>query len=388
MFTVDSLALVAVGACALFFSVAILLTRPWHSHLTADFENSGVQKHHTGSPPRVGGLAVMAGVAAGWAWLDQSGLPAAAEAAGLLALIGLCSLPAVFAGLLEDLTKRIKPRWRLLASGAGAVLGMLMLGAVVPGVGLAWLDPVVQWWPVGAAMTLLLVSGFTQAMNIIDGLNGLAAGLTILMMGATAYVANTVGDPALVHLCLVLAAAVAGFLVLNFPRGLLFLGDGGAYFLGFVMALIWVLLLVRNPGEVSPWFCIAVSFHPTMETIYSIVRRKVRASGASHPMAPDTLHMHTLVYKRRCRHLLFAFPWLEKWVANSAATVVVLILALPSILASVFAAHSTGWLLLLLLASVGLYLLAFMRLLRFGRLQRPALKATHAHRLEKLKGAS
>src|ERR1700694_4466162 len=98
--------------------------------------------------------------------------------------------------------------------------------------------------------------------------------------------------------CLVLGGAILGFLMLNFPRGLIFLGDGGAYMIGFLIAEFAVLLVERN-SEVSPWFALALLAYPVMETLFSIYRKRV-LRGQS-PGDPDGLHLHMLIYKRLVR---------------------------------------------------------------------------------------
>jgi hypothetical protein len=90
---------------------------------------------------------------------------------------------------------------------------------------------------------------------------------------------------------------VLGFFVWNFPAGLIFLGDGGAYFLGF-----WspnsILLLVRNP-EVSPLFPLLVCIYPVFETLFSIYRR--RSCAPCRRSMPDGIHLHSLIYRRVMR---------------------------------------------------------------------------------------
>ena len=73
----------------------------------------------------------------------------------------------------------------------------------------------------------------------------------VMMLGAIAYVANQVGDDTVATLALMGAGAVLGFFFWNFPGGLIFLGDGGAYFLGFYVAELGILLLARNPGGLA-----------------------------------------------------------------------------------------------------------------------------------------
>jgi len=93
-------------------------------------------------------------------------------------------------------------------------------------------------------------------------------------------------------------ASTIGFLVWNYPKGVLFAGDGGAYFLGFAIAELAVLLVHRN-SEVSPWFALLVLWYPVWETLFSMYRRK--AIRGRSPADPDGLHLHTLVYRRVVR---------------------------------------------------------------------------------------
>jgi len=95
--------------------------------------------------------------------------------------------------------------------------------------------------------------------------------------------------------------AVAGFLVFNFPRGLIFAGDGGAYVIGFFIAELSVLLVTRHP-TVSPWFPLLLVAYPVWETLFSVYRKKV-LRGQS-PGMPDGLHFHMLVYKRLVRWMV------------------------------------------------------------------------------------
>jgi UDP-GlcNAc:undecaprenyl-phosphate GlcNAc-1-phosphate transferase len=149
-------------------------------------------------------------------------------------------------------------------------------------------------------------------------------------------------------------AATLGFLIWNFPRGMLFAGDGGAYFLGFAIAELAVLLVHRN-SEVSPWFALLVLWYPVWETLYSMYRRKRRGHS---PADPDGLHLHTLVYRRILR--------LRNPVMRSAATTVCLVgLSLLTVVPAALFWEET-WLLQAFAAGfAGIYLWLYWRIVRF-----------------------
>ena len=108
------------------------------------------------------------------------------------------------------------------------------------------------------------------------------------------------GDRELFIMAVCLVAATLGFLMLNYPRGLIFAGDGGAYFWGFTLALIGILLVQRHP-QVSPWYPLLLLIYPIWETVFSTYRKLVR--GQSPGMA-DALHLHQLVYRRIVKAIL------------------------------------------------------------------------------------
>jgi UDP-GlcNAc:undecaprenyl-phosphate GlcNAc-1-phosphate transferase len=120
----------------------------------------------------------------------------------------------------------------------------------------------------------------------------------IISTAAIAFVAFKVGDLVLVYPALILIGAVMGFFIWNYPRGLVFLGDGGAYLIGFVISALSILLVHRNP-TVSPWFVLLVNVYPVFETLFTIWRRYIH-EGRSAGL-PDGAHFHSLIYRRVLR---------------------------------------------------------------------------------------
>jgi UDP-N-acetylmuramyl pentapeptide phosphotransferase/UDP-N-acetylglucosamine-1-phosphate transferase len=147
-------------------------------------------------------------------------------------------------------------------------------------------------------ITVFAVAGVANSVNIIDGFNGLASMCAAIMLASFGYVAFQVGDNLVLTMAVVGVGAILGFFFWNFPLGLVFLGDGGAYFLGFWVAETAILLIHRNES-VSPLFPLLVCVYPIFETLFSIYRRVVvRSRPAS---MPDGIHLHSLVYRRIMR---------------------------------------------------------------------------------------
>lgn len=263
-----------------------------HLHVSSDHADSGPQKFHSRPTPRIGGIALLGGGLAGAALAWWNG-----EADGAwLALFAVALLPVWGAGMLEDITKRVGPSARLLATFAAAGLGIWLLDARIERLDLPWVDEWLVTIPLlSVALTLVAAGGISHAINIIDGFNGLAGVVVILILGALAWVCHQVGDAGLMLVCLCFAAASFGFLLWNYPRGAIFAGDGGAYLWGFVIAEVSVLLVHRH-DEVSAWFPMLLVAYPVWETLFSIWRRKFLRKHAA--LQPDSLHLHQLIFRR------------------------------------------------------------------------------------------
>lgn len=284
----------AAFAVSLIATLLIVHSAKMHAHLSLDHDVSGPQKFHARPVPRIGGVGIVLGLLAAGLLLWAVDARAARIAMWLL----LCGAPAFGAGLIEDVTKRVSPRNRLLSVAVAALLAAWLLDTVITRTDIPGLDWLVGW-PLGAALvTTFAVAGIANSVNIIDGFNGLASMCSMLMLGALAYVAFQVGDPVVGALALAGVGAVLGFFIWNFPAGLIFLGDGGAYFLGFWFAELAILLMARNPG-VSPLFPLLVAVYPVFETLFSIYRRKFLR--AVPPSMPDGIHLHSLIYRRVLR---------------------------------------------------------------------------------------
>jgi UDP-N-acetylmuramyl pentapeptide phosphotransferase/UDP-N-acetylglucosamine-1-phosphate transferase len=114
------------------------------------------------------------------------------------------------------------------------------------------------------------------------------------MLLTYAYLFQITDRPHYAELSVILASAVGGFFVLNFPKGLIFLGDTGSYFLGYAVGVLSIILAGAKNTLVSPWVPMVVMFYPVWETIFSAFRRL--KEGRS-PFYPDKEHLHFLLFK-------------------------------------------------------------------------------------------
>lgn len=305
-------------AVSLMLAIVLVLTKKLHGRFSMD-GLVGIQKAHTTPTPRIGGIALVAGVIAAW-WVAKH------EHQAMLEPLLLASLPAFAFGLAEDITKRISVIARLLATMASGVVGWWLTGVSITSVDIPWLNPLLGIPLFSVLFTAFAIGGVANAINIIDGFNGLASGFVVVAMVGVAYMAVGVHDTTLALTCVCLAAASLGFWCINWPWGKLFLGDGGSYFGGFAVAWAIVMLIERN-SNVNAFAALLICIHPVTEVLFSIYRRKLRRT---HPGHPDRLHLHSLIMRRFVRSNLLV----SRHMTNPVTGILLALMSVPAVLAA------------------------------------------------------
>jgi len=282
----------------------------------------GVQKFHHQPTPHVGGLAVFLSFVLGSFLLPV-------EVQRVLQPVLLASSPVFIIGLIEDFSAKVSPLWRLLFIFLSLSISFIYLDIGVYSLSFDWMDALLSYPIIGLAFTLLVVGGAVNALNVIDGYNGLMSGYAILASTAMAIVAHQLGDDLTVQLNLLLIMSLLGFFLLNFPFGKLFMGDGGAYFIGFMLSMIGLVFVSRH-NEISNWFVLGLLMYPMYELLFSIYRKKViEGSLASQP---DGFHLHMLVH----RLVVVNSPKANKAMNNGKTSPFFWLLSLVSIIPTVF----------------------------------------------------
>jgi len=273
----------------------------------------GPQKIHTDPTPRIGGLGLIIAMFVQALYLQD-------EASQLLLIILVAAMPVFLSGLAEDVTNSVAPGVRLLTSFITGVVFCGLTGVWVTDVELYAANYVLSISGVGIIFTVLAIASLSNAFNIIDGLNGLSIGTALFMSVTIAVLAIHGNDTLMLVLATCLAASLFGVLLFNFPFGKIFVGDGGAYFMGAMIAAMAVLLPERNDA-VSPYASAIIVIYPFYELMRSFLRRLV-GNGAA-PMQPDNKHLHSMIFRFARQHC----P-VKSTLQNSIASCVVLILPL------------------------------------------------------------
>ncbi|MDN5363512.1 MAG: UDP-GlcNAc:undecaprenyl-phosphate/decaprenyl-phosphate GlcNAc-phosphate transferase [Eubacteriales bacterium] len=270
------------------YSFAVFLSNHPLSSRSLDYPDW--RKIHRQPVPRVGGVAVCL---AFWIFfLYYYGWRLSPAWQGLFAGAG-----SVFVlGLIDD-HFRLSPWIKLLAQIGAAVLAWFMGLRVTTITGLAGGVVNLEFWSL--PVTILWLVAVTNAINLIDGLDGLAAGtalVALLTIGASAWFGGReqVTGPALL-----LAAVLAGFLPRNFYPARIFLGDCGSYFLGFMVAGLAVIGLGKRATLISLLSPVVVLGIPIFDTLFAVFRRLRTGKPV---FAPDNSHLHHLILRQGLSH--------------------------------------------------------------------------------------
>jgi UDP-N-acetylmuramyl pentapeptide phosphotransferase/UDP-N-acetylglucosamine-1-phosphate transferase len=262
---------------SLFILILIIYFSHKHDLFIDDADHGKPQNYHHVSTPRAGGIGILAGM------FFVLFLPLGFEFILPLTL-------AFISGIFEDFHNSLTPRLRLSLQIIAALSAIGLTGSVVTYLGLGISMP---YW-VGILFSTFAIVGMMNAVNIIDGFNGLASGIILLILLSFASTSYGQSNMEILTIVLIAAGSTFAFFILNFPKGRIFLGDGGAYLLGFIVAIIGIFLASKYES-VSPWYILAIFIYPVWEVLFSIVRK---LSMGLSPMQPDTYHFHMLVYRQ------------------------------------------------------------------------------------------
>jgi len=310
------------------------------------------RKVHGRPVPRLGGLAIVASFCAPLLGLllvtgsvERLYRSSPREVAGLLA----GGLAIVALGVYDDV--RGANAWKKLSVQLSVGALMYALGFRIDEIAHPF-GPAIQLGLLGLPFTMLWFAGVMNALNLIDGLDGLAGGVALIGIGSTFAVAALRGDALMMLLCAALAGAVLGFLLHNFSPASIFMGDTGSMFLGFVLAAAAIQTHQKSSTAVALLAPVVALGLPIGDTLLAMLRRLLRGRPMFHA---DREHVH---------HLLLAKGWSHRRACLVLYAVALILGASGVALARV----ASGWFGALVLAALVAGGALFLRWLGYARI--------------------
>ncbi|VAW74835.1 Undecaprenyl-phosphate alpha-N-acetylglucosaminyl 1-phosphate transferase [hydrothermal vent metagenome] len=236
------------------------------------------RKVHVGVIPRIGGVAMVAGAFITiLLWLPQDTV----YAAFLSALVIL-----LFFGAWDD-SGDLNYRLKFLGQFLAVLVVVFWGGVSIQVFPFAGMDPVPGYLSI--PVTVLFLVGVTNAVNLADGLDGLAGGVTLLSLGAIALLADLADGRELIMICFVIAGTIFGFLRYNTFPARIFMGDTGSQFLGFTVGVLTIMLTQQVNTALNPGLPLFLVGLPIVDTFF-VMAKRIR-EGRS-PFVADKNHMH------------------------------------------------------------------------------------------------
>ena len=235
------------------------------------------RKIHTKPISMLGGSAILLSFFIG-IWL---GAPIEREIKPLL----LGAIVIYLVGLIDDLYD-LKPVLKLIGQIIAASI-VVVYGVTIDFISIP-IGPTIHFGWLSIPITIFWIVAITNAINLIDGLDGLAAGVSTIALVTIAFIAILQGNIFIIMICSVLIGSLHGFLVFNFHPAKIFLGDSGALLLGFIIGFL-SLLGFKNITFISLFFPIVILAVPFIDTLFAMIRRVKRGQ---HIMQADKSHLH------------------------------------------------------------------------------------------------
>ncbi len=252
-------------------------------------DEPGTRKVHKVPVARLGGVGIFVGtlLAILPALLIPNRVGEQLRMFGGEILVVLLGAAIIFTlGLYDDL-RHARVRTKLGVELAVAVV-VCIAGVRIQHITIQGLFSIPLGWT-GYVITVFWIVGITNAMNLIDGLDGLAAGLAAIACGVVAVLSVIQANVILAVMMMALLGSLTGFLLFNFHPARIFMGDCGSLFLGFMIATASVLTASKSEALVGFGLPILVLGIPIFDTLFSILRRFTERRGI---MSPDRAHFH------------------------------------------------------------------------------------------------
>lgn len=311
------------------FIVPLLLTlaiTPWVIQFARNIgciDHPGVRRFHDNPTPRLGGLAFFLGTLPFFFFLEI-------ESKNAFFVGGLFLLVL---GAIDD-WRGLGWKWKFAGIILASSVAIFGGDIVIRQIGEVGTIGKIELGYAAVPFTFFAIVGLTNALNLIDGLNGLATGISILGFFFMGFAAFLSGNMPFTLLAAGFLGTLAGFFFYNFPRARIFMGDTGSLFLGYSLA-VSAIILTQNPTfQIAPLFPVLVLIIPIFDALRVMA---VRAFYFKNPFQADKTHLHHLLVRKALpptsavifiwtMTLIFGFTSLILLGQNAMAFVMVILL--------------------------------------------------------------
>tara|TARA_B100000925_G_scaffold70533_1_gene48930 strand:+ start:68 stop:814 length:747 start_codon:yes stop_codon:yes gene_type:complete len=233
-----------------------------------------------------------------------------------------------------------------------SLLCYYFLGTKAESLEIPFIDLLFQYEIFVIIFICIALSGMINAFNMLDGINGLLLLFCLSTCISIIVFPQSSTSLEFYYYLVALFSSILGIFILNFPLGRIFLGDGGAYFLGAAISV--GLIKYYQSNDLSPWYVLLMLIYPLTDVIFSIARRIISKYSA---LEPDNKHLHHLIY-RRVKKMSFSSENLN----HSLVTLLTFVLYFPFLLGANYFSQDTSMLQILCLIFFMFYLFIYFLL--------------------------
>jgi len=290
----------------LLLEIAVILS--WHKKIYLNFglkNYQSIQRIHINETPRLAGLVLIISLI-GFVYCSDMN-----EGSSLLSLLLTCLIPLIIVGLKEDLYQNVSPTIRFFSLIFVSWLFMTNYLGPLPDLrDVSLLTTFIAYKGGLSVFYITSIISIANGMNFIDGVNGLCGAVTLTILTALIFLCYKTNDSIMLWITAHIFLLLVPFMLLNYPYGLIFLGDLGAYSLGFIVSIFTIVFFGRHP-EISPWLAVLILIYPASEVIFSLIRRLINRASLT---TPDKLHLHIEIYN------FLTTVFINRKIANSIVT--------------------------------------------------------------------
>ena len=345
----DSFVIISVGMSLALNSLVVYL---WHKKFYRKLglkTYKAIQRIHLNETPRLGGFIFIFSLASLVVFSNTN------ESIQLLKMILICLIPIIFIGIKEDLFHNVEPAIRLLALlfvgwlFRAQYTGPLPILTDIPFIGKLLL--------LQGGISIFYILGMlavANGMNLIDGVNGLCGAVALSILSSLLFLSYKTAYITMLSLVFSVILLIIPFMMMNYPYGLIFLGDLGAYSLGLIASMLTIILFCRHP-EISPWGAVLILIYPATEVVFSLLRRMIKGAPIYHA---DKEHLHLKIF-----YFLKPLPSYKK-IANSLVMPILAVLWLFPLIAFNFTYTKPVFILISTMLFLAIYVLIYYATLK------------------------